>query len=156
MTPSPYSAIHRSLFFLYIHFTSPSFYLRTSFFEQLGGQAFGIRILCACIITLRTKTQVSYRRIPTIMVYMCTHDFLPLPQLIGQFIPKRSKSCVMSHMPLPAGLNVPDVRRPDDGANAACIIVQEYPGGVHISPKKLEDLPRCCCCAWFVLLAHPP
>ena len=40
-----------------------------------------------------------------------------------------------SYLPLPPGLKVPDVRRPDDGANAVCI-VQERPKGVHISQKK--------------------
>jgi hypothetical protein len=43
--------------------------------------------------------------------------------------------CNDSYLPLPPGLNVPDVRRPDDGANAVCI-VQERPGGVHLSQKK--------------------
>jgi hypothetical protein len=38
------------------------------------------------------------------------------------------KSRATTHLPLPPGLNVPDVRRPDDGANAVSI-VQERPGG---------------------------
>ena len=36
----------------------------------------------------------------------------------------------MSHLPLPPGLNVPDVRRPDDGANAVCIVQERS------KPKK--------------------
>lgn len=42
------------------------------------------------------------------------------------------KGCATTHLLLPPGLNVPDVRRPDDGANAVCI-VQERPAEIHIS-----------------------
>ena len=66
---------------------------------------------------------------------------------------KTAQSCMTTHLLLPPGLNVPDVRRPDDGANAVCI-VQGRLAGIHISQKNLDGLPRCCC-AWFVL-AHPP
>ena len=45
-----------------------------------------------------------------------------------------AQSCA-THLPLPPGLNVPDVRRPDGGANAVCI-VQEHPVGVHMGPKN--------------------
>lgn len=43
-------------------------------FRATRGLMFGMCILCACIITFRTKTQVSYRRIPIIMVYMTIYS----------------------------------------------------------------------------------